>query len=741
MPTVELLVPVGNELALRAAVQNGADAVYLAGKQYGARAFAGNFDDKQIVEAIKYCHYHEVKVYVTMNTVCFPSEIETAFLYAKFLAENNVDALIIQDFGLLEVLRKRLPNLVLHASTQMHLHNINSIKVIKSMGIKRVVVARETPIELVKEMTKLGIEIEIFVFGALCVCYSGQCYMSIINGTRSGNRGECAQPCRLKYQMFRNNEEIPLLNDYLISPRDLNTLDRTSELIEAGVSSFKIEGRMKRPEYVAQVTKEYRNTLDAYYSSNKYKTNVTDLKKLHNREFTTGYLFSQKNHEIVNAFRPNHIGIPLGEVVGYSNKQVFIKLLENINQQDAIRILDTVDSGLIANKIYKNGLLVNKALKGDTISFDFDKKVKIGSKVVLTSDSKQLDLLNESFMNPTRKTSVKTEFYARIGEQIKLKCTFQGHKVEVNSEEKVQKAEKQPISNTRILEQLTKINEFPFVLDHIDLFTDENIFISVKTINELRREAIKQIKALIGEPAQIAPQDYYYEIKPENTSSTISVTVNTMEQYEVAKTFPYDIYTDNQSLFESLSSQNINIGYVTSRVNENDENISAQKLYVNELGQIFTNKNSYLTSSHYFNITNAYAVGFMQELGFSKICLSTELDFEKTEKLVYQFTKINKETPNLEIFAYGHRDAMITKLNLIEMYGQNFSSDSYSLVQNGKSYPISIDSKSKTRILEPKPYNLINELENYKRIGINNFSISFTVEDKKEVERILRSIN
>lgn len=204
MPTVELLAPAGNMEALHAAVQNGADAVYLAGSLYGARAFAGNFNREEMLEAIAYCHNYQVKVYVTMNTILYPNEIHEAYEYAKFLHQNKVDALIIQDFGLLELLHKRLPELELHASTQMHAHNLNAIRLLKDAGITRVVVARETPIELIRKMSALGVEIEMFVYGALCVCYSGQCYLSAYQGNRSGNKGECAQPCRMTYELLQD---------------------------------------------------------------------------------------------------------------------------------------------------------------------------------------------------------------------------------------------------------------------------------------------------------------------------------------------------------------------------------------------------------------------------------------------------------------------------------------------------------------------------------------------------------
>jgi len=729
MSKVELLVPAGNMQALIAAVQNGADAVYFAGKNYGARAYANNFSDEEIIKAINYCHIHSVKVYITMNTILFPEEIENAFKYACFLHENKVDALIIQDFGLLEILRKRLPTLELHASTQMHLHNINSLSIIKNLGITRAVVARETPIELVKEMSKAGIELEVFVFGALCVCYSGQCYMSISNGTRSGNRGECAQPCRLKYELYENDKKIDLSDEYLLSPKDLYTLDNIGELIEANIASFKVEGRMKRPEYVALITSQYRKAIDAYYEKKKFVPNIVEVKKIHNRGFTSGYLFSQKNEDLMNPSRPNHIGIPVGNVIGCGNNMVNIKLTHPINQQDGLRILDTTDYGIMANKIYKNNLLVNSADKDDVVSFEFSNKVTIGSQVVLTSDTKQLQALQKTIQNPQRLSNISTTFYAHVGSPMKIKCAFENHTAYAESEELVQTANKQPVSSSRIIEQLSKINELPFILSPIDIHMDDNIFASIKAINELRRNVISQIKEKISKSNNIEIKAYSHNISIKMTND-VSVIVNTLEQYQVVKKYPFEIYTDNINLHNEVQ----NIGYVTLRSNENDETCDFQKLYISELGQV-KHIASNSTSSHYFNINNHYALSLMNQLGFNKVGLSTELSFDRTVELVKQYKDIYGNSPNVEVLLYGRRDAMISKFNITEMYGYSKLS-SYTLKQRKLNYPVLFTSNGHSRILEPNVYDQIELCSQYVQNGINNFLLTFTTENSREVKAV-----
>ena len=315
---MELLSPVGDFESLKAAILGGCDAVYLGGKLFGARAFSNNFNNEELIEAIKYAHLYGVKVYVTVNTLIYENEVDKFMNYVDFLYKNNVDALIIQDIGMMDLIRKTFPLLELHASTQMHIHNLEGVKLVESLGLKRAVLARETPIELIEEIKKnTNIELEIFVHGALCVSYSGQCLFSSLIGNRSGNRGSCAGSCRQKYNLLVDNKKINKDN-YLLSCKDLCTIEDIGKLIDIGVDSFKIEGRMKSPSYVYLVTKLYRQAIDSYVSGKEVKIDLTELKKIFNREYTKGFLFNENN--IVNEYRPNHLGIGIGKVIKSQNK-------------------------------------------------------------------------------------------------------------------------------------------------------------------------------------------------------------------------------------------------------------------------------------------------------------------------------------------------------------------------------------------------------------------------------------
>lgn len=377
----ELLVPVGNMECLYAAVLNGADAVYLAGKKFGARAFANNFDDEEIIDAIKFAHLYGVKVYVTVNTLIYESELESVYNYCRFLHQNAVDALIVQDIGLMSLLRKRLPNLEIHASTQVHNVSKYTLKLLEDLNVKRVVLARELSIEEIEQMDTT-MEKEVFIHGALCISYSGECFFSSILMNRSGNRGECAQICRLPFKLKENGQYLETDGQYLLSTKELKTLDYFENIMKSSVKSLKIEGRMKTPTYVACVTKMYRNRIDNYY--NKCAINPEyekDLEIIFNRKYTKGFLFHASNEEIINIKTPNHIGKTIGTICNIDKKYLYIKLNHHLKQGDGIRINQ---DGMIVNYLYDSSKkLVSSAQNMALI----DNKIecKIGDKVNLTS--------------------------------------------------------------------------------------------------------------------------------------------------------------------------------------------------------------------------------------------------------------------------------------------------------------------------------------------------------------------
>ena len=362
---VELLSPVGDFECLKAAVQNGANAVYFGANSFSARAFASNFDDDTLEKAINYAKIRGVKTNLTLNTLVKNSEITNAIEIAKKAYEFGIDAIIVQDFGLARYLIKNFPGLAIHASTQMSVHNLDGVLELQKLGFSRVVLSRELSLKEIKYICEnSNIEIECFVHGALCISYSGQCLFSSIVGGRSGNRGKCAQPCRLPYELLEENPSInnkteisshsnPIDKGYLLSPRDLCGLDKLPELVDAGVTCLKIEGRMKSPEYVATVTRIYRKYLDLIeksqesVSSNNCNTNKQfavqdnknfyidekdkqDLLQVFNRGgFSTGHLTKEPNCNLIFPQKPNNMGIFLGEISNFNKNKGYITFTTN----------------------------------------------------------------------------------------------------------------------------------------------------------------------------------------------------------------------------------------------------------------------------------------------------------------------------------------------------------------------------------------------------------------------------
>ena len=337
---IEILAPAGSYESFKAAVAAGADAVYAGGPRFGARAFADNFTDEQLLEAIDYAHLHGRKFYLTVNTLLKDEEMEMLHGYLEPLYRQGLDAVIVQDIGVLAFVRAHFPEMDIHASTQMTITNTEGALFLKEHGAVRVVPARELALEEVRDIAKrTGLELECFVHGALCYCYSGQCLLSSLIGGRSGNRGQCAQPCRLPYTVNGKKE-------YALSLKDICTLELIPEMVDAGIDSFKIEGRMKKPEYVALVTAMYRKYTDMYLQNGRkgFSVSARDIEMLmdiYNRGgFSQGYYKQHNGREMLSIGRPNHAGVPAVRVTAQRGREVSGEALTDIHKGDILELGD-----------------------------------------------------------------------------------------------------------------------------------------------------------------------------------------------------------------------------------------------------------------------------------------------------------------------------------------------------------------------------------------------------------------
>lgn len=723
MKKTELLIPVGNKDCLLAAIHNGADAVYLGGKKFGARAYSNNFDEQEMIEAIKLCHLYGVKIYVTVNTMIYNNEIEQVINYLNFLYINNVDAVIMQDNGLIELTRKTIPNLEIHVSTQAHNHNKPAIEHYKQLGCTRVVFDRESSLETINKLN-VDIEKEVFVYGALCICYSGNCLFSALNGGRSANRGMCVGSCRLPYTLYKN--EIKQKEGYLLSTKDLNTLPKLKEILDCNIDSLKIEGRMKSKEYVAIVTKTYRKLIDNYYEGKELLLSKEDNEKLlktYNREFTTGYLFEEKN--IINDKTSNHQGVKIGKVIGVNNKRITIELDSNLYQNDAIRF-DKPNKGMYVNSLYNNkGLLVSNISKGNICQVDNKDRIMIkdllGSNVLKTIDTK----LNEELNNiQEKKILVNISFKAFIGTKATLSITDNINTIEITGNI-VDKALNAPITKERIIEQLSKLGNTPYKLNNIDIEIDNNIFINLKEINELRRTATVQLTTKReGTPIsdkQLNIKEYPYKTA---TKPKISILTRNEEQLKLAISNNIDIiYTTDKNLYNKYKNKNIYLRL--DRVLENHEEYKEENLLCTEFGSIvkYSNNNN-IRTDYYLNTANDHTISKYLELNSKSVTISIEADNLQINDIK------NKEQS--EIIVYGYPECMIIKNNIFNIRDEK----TYLKDTKDKKYLVVYDNF--THIFNHEPINLIDRIPKLK--GFGTLRIELLNENIGEVQTIINKI-
>jgi len=506
---VELLAPVGSNEALKAAIQNGADAIYMGGKLFSARQYAQNFTNEELIEAVNYAHLYGARVYVAVNTLVDNSELPELMDYLYTLYSANVDAIIVQDIGVIKAIRHLIPDMEIHASTQMTIHNSAGVRFLEELGLGRVVLAREVSlnnIELIGEHSKLPLE--TFIHGALCVSYSGQCLMSSMIGGRSGNRGRCAQPCRLNYTLVnKKNEELQI--GHLLSPRDLKMIEHLPLLVKAGIVSLKIEGRMKRSEYVATVIRNYRQALDHfYYLSKQGKTedyavspqSHKDLAQIFNRDFTTGYFLEKPGPQLMSYQRPNNRGLMMGRVTAFDplTREVTLELTESVRVGDGYDIWVT-RGGRTAGEIkelIQNGRIVERVEQGKATFRINEGQPRVGDRVFKTLDAGLVELARHSYLTPQGiiKYPLEVKLKVQLNEPAQLTATDeQGRKVEVIGSFAAEKAQKHPLTQETVTKQLVRLGNTIFFLQKLELDMEPDLMVPVSELNNLRRDMVDRL--------------------------------------------------------------------------------------------------------------------------------------------------------------------------------------------------------------------------------------------------------
>ena len=776
---VEILAPAGSMECLKAAITAGADAVYTGEALFGARAYAHNLTEEELLEAIDYVHLHGRRLYLTVNTLIKDREMEKQMYdYLLPYYRQGLDAVIVQDIGLFRFIRKHFPDLPIHASTQMTLTGVDGAKFLEKEGAQRIVTSRELSMAEVKKIAdETELEIESFVHGALCYCYSGQCLFSSFIGGRSGNRGQCAQPCRLLYRTPEAKRP-----QYLLSLKDICTLELIPEMIESGIYSFKIEGRMKKPEYAAAVAFQYRKYADLYlkyyeecpaeedpaaYAMKKYRVREEDrqmLLDLYNRGgFHTGYYHTQNGREMISLNRPNHAGVPAVKVLAKKGRNVTAKALTDLYPQDIIELpmrkgREKADNYTCKDAVRK-GMNVQIPVFADT-------PFKRDEIWMRTRNSTLIDTLREEFVNGKIKERICGTFRLYPQEKATLMVKCRDAEITVAGE-KAQEALSQPMSRERIEKQLRKTGNTEFEFSFLKVEIGEKVFLPMQSLNELRREALETLEKVLCEKYRRSgevkdPEEDKTELSmEEEVLSGWTASVRTAEQMEVIleEEAIGRIYVDC-TMFPRIWEKDSYVEWITK------VHAAGKEIYL-VMPYIFrerTRKQYEAAYNRIFGagwdgilIANYESFAFLKEHGYTGRIMTDynlyEFNQESRkfwkEKGVFEFTApvelTERELQDLrvkdgEVIVYGYLPMMIsagciqkTTRGCLKKSGQTTITDRYRnpfVVKNECDYCYNI-------LYNYVPLYLGDRMEEVYQIGPGRIRLMFTTERQQEVRQIL----
>ncbi|MFA5006267.1 MAG: U32 family peptidase [Candidatus Izemoplasmatales bacterium] len=743
----ELLAPAGSKAAAIAAINAGANAVYLGGKRFGARAFAENFGNDDIGDLIRYAHLRGASVYVTINTLVYDDEFDDLVAYADALVARDVDALIVQDLGVLDVFIHRYPNTPIHASTQMNVHLPEQAKKLADLGVSRIILARETSVDTIRAIRSLtDVELEVFVHGAICVSYSGNCLFSSLVGGRSGNRGECAQLCRLPYTLLKDG--TPVSDEaYLMSPKDLMTLERLADLAALGIASYKIEGRMRKPEYVAQTVSSYRHALDTLAGGEPvdFQSEIAKLKRVFNREYTPGYLFNTLPNDINNPYRPNHMGVEVGTVTAFARGKATVRLSDMLEVNDGIRFLGPTDSGNVVSRILAGDKMVTRAFAGETIQLDSAEEIVVGATVMKTLDHALENELAAYADEAFKKVGLDGVVKAFVGSPLTLEVRdVEGRSVVVETPFAIAAAATRPMGRPEIEEQIAKLGNTPFFWRSLSIETDGIGFIPVKALNETRRLAIERLSERRVAPRR-EPKIVAAERRPagfEPSPFSIIAKVRTEEQLQAAWAMGVTTIVHEEILSVDPTAYP-GVRYIPQRLRIRPAGASfdlTREAYASELSAL----DNPFVADMFMNVTNRRAVNFLGRHGARAVTLSAEMSQERVKALIDGYIAEYGEKPALEIVAYGFQDLMISKFCPIAKTFKTKAGctlcerNRYSLRDRmGYEFPLVNDGNCNIRVLNSRSLNLIDFVGFIQSVGIAAARLDFTIEDGDETRGVI----
>ncbi len=730
----EILAPAGSYQCMIAAFNAGADAVYVGGSMFGARAYADNFDTEELISAIDYAHLRGKRLYLTVNTLLKEQELENSLSdYIKPLYEAGLDAVIVQDMGVLRHIKKEFPDLCIHASTQMTVTGIHFAKELKELGVSRIVTARELSYDEIRHIyEETGLEIESFVHGALCYSYSGQCLLSSLIGGRSGNRGRCAQPCRLPYELYdKNGRNLNSTEKYILSPKDICTLEILPDILKAGVYSLKIEGRMKKPEYVASVVSAYRKYIDILKSGSAYdvdKEDIEILKDIYNRGgFSDGYYGRQNGREMMSLYKPNHYGLRVADILSVTPKNITIKAIKDINEQDVLEL--NFNKPKKENCILKHGFIkagATAVIKNNIQGFN-NISLLYDDGVFRTRNNKLIADIEKNIIKKSERIPVYGVCHIKAGKKMAMSAYMFLHD-NVNGDKKIeacvygeipQTASNKPASISDIELKLKKTGATEFYFEKLHIELDDGLFVPVAAINELRRKCLDELKRSVMNIFRRKPENQ--KIEKIEEQEKFKIILKNKQKTNTSLQIKKPDFADRKIVIECIVSDNIQL------------EAAVDKEYIDIIG-LELSRFSYKEMQENIRIIKAKNKNVYIALPY--ICREKAIvDFEKN--IVFFEDTINEIdgfiARNYEEYVY------FSKLLKEKVIKKHFIFDTNIYMFNNKSleYAEELSSKYENRITPTVPYEL-NQREIYSVLNEmhNGCEIKDTEENKtKENEK------
>ena len=760
----ELLAPAGNLDSAYAAINAGANALYLGGKDFSARSFAPNFNIDELKTIIEHASLKNVNIYIAVNTLYKDSELDKVMDFVSTMHQEGAKAFILQDIGLANAINTYMPGVEIHASTQMSVHSLEGVNFMEKLGFSRVILSRELSLEEITNITsQSSMECEVFVHGALCVSYSGECLMSSLIGGRSGNRGKCAGSCRLQYSLLKNGDAIK--NSHLLSPKDMMTLEILPDIIKANVRALKIEGRMKTPEYVYVVTKAYRDQLDKIRDgiTTVDEQTIENVTSIFNRggSFSTGYYNTFAGTDMMSAATPKSTGILVGKVVQYQRGKCLIKFSHDMVPGDGIEIWTPQDSPNVGTGIEK---IINK---NQNAWIDIKGNIEVDNLVYRSYDKRLTDNTKKAIQMDTIKTLVQGDIEAKIGEPLKLSLHYKDIKVEKTGTP-VEPAQKAPMAKEEIIKQLSKTGNTHLNINYNNVHIDDNIFIAKQNLNALRRDAIEElenkiIKSIKRDAVDLSTKKKVTAAKTPKPQ-TLSVQIRDIDKLYmvigmgVPRVYinysEYNIKTLPTFLNEE---KNCEVFLALPNISRNDLEDKLKQTFL-QLEQ--TNLDGYLVATygqlnilfsigtkkkivldHNFNVFNTSGLEFFED-ELCGVTLSQELSLRDIRNL--HLGTINYS----EIIIYGRQTLMSTHNCPIGIYDgyktkkyctKKHHKETYALLdRKNMTFPILTDCDNCIAIIQNcKILDTSSRFDEIKTAPVDSFRLIFTTEGKQTIKSVI----